>query len=209
MAAFFNKGFGRKRESAASDRIPPGQYETHDFPVLSAGPTPRISLPNWTFTMEGLVETPVQWTWEQFNALPQQSFTKDIHCVTKWSRLDTQWEGVSFDTLLEHVTLLPEVRYVMAYSYGGYTTKVPLDDLRNDKAFIGLRFGGQPLTPEHGGPARLVVPHLYFWKSAKWINRLRFMDEDEPGFWERGGYSMYGDPWKEQRYRTDDPNSTW
>ena len=107
MAAFFNKGFGRKRESAASDRIPPGQYETHNFPVLSAGPTPRISLPNWTFTMEGLVETPVQWTWEQFNALPQQSFTKDIHCVTKWSRLDTQWEGVSFDTLLEHVTLLP------------------------------------------------------------------------------------------------------
>jgi len=204
MAAFFNKGFGRKRESAANDRIPPGQYETHDFPVLSAGPTPRISLPNWSFTIEGLVETPVQWTWEQFNALPQQSFTKDIHCVTKWSKLDTQWEGVSFDTILEHVKLLPEVRYVMAYSYGGYTTNVPLADLRDGKAFIGLRFDGKPLTPEHGGPARLVVPHLYFWKSAKWVNRLRFMDEDEPGFWERGGYSMYGDPWKEQRYRSDD-----
>ncbi|WP_324671176.1 sulfite oxidase-like oxidoreductase [Hymenobacter sp. GOD-10R] len=204
MAAFFNKGFGRKRESAASDRIPPGQYETHDFPVLSAGPTPRIALANWTFSLEGLVETPVQWTWEQFNALPQQSFTNDIHCVTKWSRLDTQWQGVSIDTILEHAKLLPEVRYVMAYSYGGYTTNVPLEDLRNGKGFIGLSFGGKPLTPEHGGPARLVVPHLYFWKSAKWINRLRFMDEDEPGFWERGGYSMYGDPWKEQRYRTDD-----
>jgi len=204
MAAFFNKGFGRKRESTNNDRIPPGQHEIHDFPVLSAGPTPRISLANWTFTLEGLVETPVQWTWEQFNALPKQSFTQDIHCVTQWSRLDTHWDGISIDTILEHAKLLPEVRYVMAYSYGGYTTNVPLEDLRNGKGFIGLNFDGKPLTPEHGGPARLVVPHLYFWKSAKWINRLRFMDEDEPGFWERGGYSMYGDPWKEQRYRSDD-----
>ncbi|GGF13055.1 sulfite oxidase-like oxidoreductase [Hymenobacter cavernae] len=204
MAAFFNKGFGRKRESTASDRIPPGQYETPDFPVLSAGPTPRIALANWTFKMEGLIEEPVQWTWEQFNALPQQSFTTDIHCVTKWSKLDTKWEGVSFDTLLEHVKLLPEVSHIMAYSYGGYTTNVPLEGLRNSKGFIGLRYDGKPLTPEHGGPARLVVPHLYFWKSAKWVNRLRFMEEDEPGFWERGGYSMYGDPWKEQRYRSDD-----
>src|SRR6476660_7872893 len=147
MATFFNKGFGRKRESAHGERIPPGQYETKDFPVLSAGPTPRIQLADWTFTMEGLVEAPVQWSWEQFNALPQQSFTKDIHCVTKWSKLDTNWEGVSIDTLLEHVMLKPEAHYVMAYSHGGYTTNVPLYDLRNGKAFIGLHYEGQPLAP--------------------------------------------------------------
>ncbi|GAB4005722.1 sulfite oxidase-like oxidoreductase [Spirosoma migulaei] len=204
MASFFNKGFGRKRESTSSERIPPGQYETYDFPVLTAGPTPRIPLTTWSFALEGLVETPIQWSWEQFNALPKQSFTNDIHCVTKWSKLDTHWEGVSIETLLEHVDLKPEARYVMAYSYGDYTTNIPLDDLRLGKAFIGINFDGKPLTPEHGGPARLVVPHLYFWKSAKWIKGLRFMESDKPGFWERGGYSMYGDPWKEQRYRTDD-----
>ncbi|QHV98722.1 sulfite oxidase-like oxidoreductase [Spirosoma endbachense] len=204
MASFFNKGFGRRRESVSSERIPPGQYETRDFPVLTAGPTPRIPLTTWSFALEGLVETPIQWSWEQFNALPQQSFTNDIHCVTKWSKLDTHWEGVSIDTLLEHVNLKPEASHVMAYSYGDYTTNIPLDDLRHGKAFVGLRFEGQPLAPEHGGPARLVVPHLYFWKSAKWIKGLRFMEGDKPGFWERGGYSMYGDPWKEQRYRSDD-----
>jgi DMSO/TMAO reductase YedYZ molybdopterin-dependent catalytic subunit len=204
MAPFFNKGFGRKRESSESDRIPPGQYETHDFPVLSAGPTPRIPLHTWTFALDGLVEATQQWNWEQFNALPYQSLTKDIHCVTRWSKLGTHWEGVNIDTLLEHVTLKPEAMYVMAYCYGGYTTNIPLDDLRNGKAFIGLRYEGLPLTPEHGGPARLVVPHLYFWKSAKWIKGLHFMEANEAGFWERGGYSMHADPWKEQRYRSDD-----
>jgi DMSO/TMAO reductase YedYZ molybdopterin-dependent catalytic subunit len=186
------------------ERIPPGQYQTKDFPVLTAGPTPRIALTDWTFTIEGLVETPVSWTWEQFNLLPQQSFRKDIHCVTKWSKLDTDWEGVSIDTLLEHVTLKTKAQYIMAYSHGSYTTNIGLDDLRNGKAFIGLNFGGLPLTPEHGGPARLVVPHLYFWKSAKWIKGLRVMERNEPGFWENHGYSLYGDPWREQRYRTDD-----
>jgi DMSO/TMAO reductase YedYZ molybdopterin-dependent catalytic subunit len=204
MATFFNKGFGRKRQSNYSDRIPPGQYETHDFPVLSAGPTPRIPLHTWTFALDGLVESPQQWNWEQFNALPHQSLTKDIHCVTRWSKLDTHWEGVNIDTLLEHVILKPEAQYVMAYCYGGYTTNIPLDELSNGKAFIGLRYEGLPLTPEHGGPARLVVPHLYFWKSAKWIKGLRFMEANEAGFWERGGYSMHADPWKEQRYRSDD-----
>lgn len=204
MASFFNKGFGRKREFASGERIPPGQYETRDFPVLTAGPTPRIPLTSWTFAVDGLVETPMQWTWEQFNALPQQTFTNDIHCVTKWTKLDTHWTGVSIDTLLEQITLKPEARYVMAHSYGDYTTNIPLDDLRNGKAFVGVNFEGKPLAPEHGGPARLVVPHLYFWKSAKWIKGLRFMATDKPGFWEQGGYSMYGDPWKEQRYRTDD-----
>jgi DMSO/TMAO reductase YedYZ molybdopterin-dependent catalytic subunit len=201
---FFNKGFSRKRESENAERIPPGQYETHNFPVLSATPTPRLKLESWTFSLDGLVDFPVKWTWEQFNEMPHQSFTKDIHCVTKWSKLDTNWEGVSIDTLLEHVTLKPNAHFVMAYSFGGYTTNVPLDDLRNSKAFIGLRFDGAPLTPEHGGPARLVVPHLYFWKSAKWIQGLRFMESDHPGFWENYGYSMHAHPWKEQRYRTDD-----
>lgn len=204
MPSFFNPGFGRKRPAVHAERIPPGQYETHDWPVLTAGPTPRIPLANWTFSLDGLVESPVKWSWEQFTALPQQSFTNDIHCVTKWSKLDTHWQGVSIETLLEQVTLKPEARYVMAYSYGEYTTNIPLEDLRHGKAFIGLHFEGSPLAAEHGGPARLVVPHLYFWKSAKWITGLRFMDHDQPGFWERGGYSMYGNPWTEQRYRSDD-----
>ncbi|MBW3130777.1 sulfite oxidase-like oxidoreductase [Hymenobacter profundi] len=199
---FFNQGFQRKRPS--NHKLPPGQYETQDFPVLSAGPTPRIALEKWTFMLEGLVEEPKKWSWQEFNALPQQDFNPDIHCVTQWSKFDTKWRGVSLDTLLEHVQLRPEARYVMATSYGGYTTNLPLADLREGKAFIGLTYDGQPLTPEHGGPARLVVPHLYFWKSAKWITSLRFMTEDEPGFWERAGYSMYGDPWKAQRYADDD-----
>ena len=202
--SLINRGFGRRRESAYSDRIPPGQYETQGFPVLTAGPTPRIPLEEWTFALDGLVESPVQWTWEEFGALAHESFTRDIHCVTKWSKLDTKWDGVSIDTLLEHVTLKPEARFVMAYSHGGYTTNIPLDDLRGGKAFVGLHFDGQPLTPEHGGPARLVVPHLYFWKSAKWIQGLRFMATEEPGFWETNGYSLHGDPWTEQRYRSDD-----
>jgi DMSO/TMAO reductase YedYZ molybdopterin-dependent catalytic subunit len=204
MAPLINQGFGRRRASAHDERIPPGQYETRDFPVLSAGPTPRVPLAEWTFALEGLVETPVQWTWEQFNALPRDSFTRDIHCVTKWSKLDTHWEGISVETLLSHVTLKPEAQFVMAFCYGGYTTNLPLADLRDGKAYVGLRFEGQPLAPEHGGPARLVVPHLYFWKSAKWIQGLRFMATNEAGFWEQYGYSIYGDPWREQRYSSDD-----
>jgi DMSO/TMAO reductase YedYZ molybdopterin-dependent catalytic subunit len=154
--------------------------------------------------MEGLVESFPQWTWEEFNALPQQKFVRDIHCVTKWSKLDSHWEGVSIDTLLEYGKLKPEANYVMAFSYGGYSTNIPLTDLTKGKGFIGLKYEGLPLTPEHGGPARLVVPHLYFCKSAKWIKGLQFMKTDQPGFWERGGYSMHADPWKEQRYRSDD-----
>ncbi|GAB2591241.1 sulfite oxidase-like oxidoreductase [Spirosoma areae] len=204
MPSFFNPGFGRKHPAPNAERIPPGQYETPDWPVLTAGPTPRPLLSAWTFSLDGLVDSTVKWSWEQFNALPQQSFTTDIHCVTKWSKLDTHWQGVSVEILLEHVTLKPEARYVMAYSYGGYTTNIPLEDLRHGKAFIGLNFESEPLAVEHGGPARLVVPHLYFWKSAKWITGLRFMEHDQPGFWERGGYSMYGNPWTEQRYSSDD-----
>ena len=204
MPDFFNPGFTGRRRSGAAERIPPGQYETTDFPVLTAGPTPRVDTAGWTLTIDGLVDAPMTWSWDDFNTLPTETFVRDIHCVTKWSKLDTRWEGVSIDTLLERVRPQAEARYVLARCHGGYTTNVPLADLRDGKAFIGLRFDGAPLAAEHGGPARLVVPHLYFWKSAKWISGLRFLAEDTPGFWERGGYSMYGDPWKEQRYRADD-----
>ncbi|SNC64634.1 DMSO/TMAO reductase YedYZ, molybdopterin-dependent catalytic subunit [Hymenobacter gelipurpurascens] len=202
--SFFNRGFQRKRPADTGHVLPPGQYETQDFPVLSAGPTPKIATARWEFGLDGLVETPQKWSWSEFNALPQQDLTVDIHCVTQWSKFGTKWQGVSLDTLLALAKPRPEARYLMAHCYGGYTTNLPLADVLNGKAFIGLQYDGQPLAPEHGGPARLVVPHLYFWKSAKWIQRLELLSEDAPGFWERAGYSMYGDPWKEQRYLDDD-----
>jgi DMSO/TMAO reductase YedYZ molybdopterin-dependent catalytic subunit len=201
---FFSRGFtGKRRQPAEADRLPPGQYATPDFPVLSAGPTPRIPLDQWTFTLEGLVAEPVTWSWDQFTGLPKQTFTVDIHCVTKWSKFDTQWVGVSVDTLLEQVNIDPQAAYLTAFSYGGYTTNLPLADVTNGKAFVGYEYGGKPLAPEHGGPARLVVPHLYFWKSAKWVRGLRMMETDKAGFWESLGYHNRGDPWKEQRYQGD------
>ncbi len=204
MSGFTSRGFfGRRRQPEADDRVPPGQYLTDDFPVLSAGPTPRTPLQQWSFTIDGLVSAPVQWSWDEFMKLSSRTFTVDIHCVTKWSKLDTEWEGVSVDTLLEAVEIDPRARFVMAHSDGGYTTNLPLDDIRGGKAFIGFQYGGKPLAPEHGGPARLVVPHLYFWKSAKWVRGLTLMEKDEPGFWESLGYHNRGDPWKEQRYRGD------
>lgn len=198
---FISRGFKGKRRSAEfDDRRPPGQHIVEDFPVLSAGPTPKIDLSNWVFKLEGLVKEPLSFSWTEFKSLPSQTFTKDIHCVTTWSKLDTKWRGISLDTILAQVSLLPEAQYVMAFCYGGYTTNIPLEDLKNGKAFIAYEYDGYPLTPEHGGPARLVIPHLYFWKSAKWIQGLHFMKEDHAGFWEEIGYHMYGDPWKEQRY---------
>jgi DMSO/TMAO reductase YedYZ molybdopterin-dependent catalytic subunit len=195
--------FGRRRQPDAADRLPPGQYITPDFPVLSAGPTPRIALDDWTFTIEGLVREPVAWNWEAFTSLPAQTFTVDIHCVTKWSKLDTRWKGVSVDVLLEHVDLDPKAGFVTATCYGGYTTNLPLPDIVNGQAFVAYEYDDRPLPPEHGGPARLVVPHLYFWKSAKWVNGLQFMEMDRPGFWESLGYHDRGDPWKEERYQGD------
>ena len=195
-----NQGFHAKRPNDGPHKLPPGQYETPDFPVLTAGPTPRISLVSWEFRLEGLVEKPAKWSWNEFNALPQQDFNLDIHCVTKWSKFGTKWRGVGLDTLLERVQLRSEAQFVMAFSYGGYTTNLPLADLRNGQAFIGLQYEGQPLAAEHGGPARLVVPHLYFWKSAKWITGVRFVAKDEPGFWETRGYHNHADPWTEERY---------
>ena len=199
--SFISRGFtGRRRDPELAARVPPGQYVTDDFPVLSAGPTPHTPLDQWTFTIEGGAE-PVSWTWEEFLALRSETPTVDIHCVTKWSKLDTTWEGVSVDTLLERVE--HDAAYIVAFSDGGYTTNLPIDDLTGGKAWVAFRFDGEPLEPEHGGPARLLVPHLYFWKSAKWVRGLRLRDEDEPGFWETNGYHMRGDPWQEQRYSGD------
>ncbi|MBB2942726.1 DMSO/TMAO reductase YedYZ molybdopterin-dependent catalytic subunit [Actinoplanes lutulentus] len=195
-----SRGFGgRRRESLPG--LPPGQYLTHDFPVLSAGPTPRIPLDKWKFTITTETGEKHSWDWKEFTALPSEEFTVDIHCVTKWSKLGTTWKGVSLDTLFEDVESAAD--YTMAHSYGGYTTNVPLDDLLEGKAWLVYEFDGEPLHPEHGGPVRLIVPHLYFWKSAKWVNGLEMLNDDEPGFWEAGGYHMYGDPWREQRYQGD------
>jgi DMSO/TMAO reductase YedYZ molybdopterin-dependent catalytic subunit len=196
-----SRGFHRRRPEVDPSRLPPGQYETRDFPVLSAGPTPHTPLDEWSFTIRGAVDEPVSWTWQELEALPQESITRDIHCVTKWSKFDTAWTGVAIDTLLENVSTSAE--YVLAFSDGGYTTNVPLADLTDGQAWVATQFGGEPLEPEHGGPARLLVPHLYFWKSAKWVRGLELREDDEPGFWETYGYHNYGDPWKEQRYWGD------
>jgi DMSO/TMAO reductase YedYZ molybdopterin-dependent catalytic subunit len=196
-----SRGFRGRRTDADPSRLPPGQYLEPGFPVLSAGPTPRTELYRWSFRIDGLVATPVSWSWEQFTALPAETFTVDIHCVTKWSKLDTTWTGVSVDTLLEHVE--PQADHVTAYGDGGYTTNLPLADLRDGKAWVVHAFDGAPLEATHGGPARLLVPHLYFWKSAKWVRGLRLTARDEPGFWETNGYHNYGDPWREQRYDGD------
>jgi DMSO/TMAO reductase YedYZ molybdopterin-dependent catalytic subunit len=200
--AFVSRGFrGRRRPEDESGRVPPGQYVTDDFPVLSAGPTPHTPLEEWDFSIEGEVAEPKKWTWEEFRALPSETVTKDIHCVTKWSKLDTTWEGVSVDTLLAEIE--SDAEYVTAFSDGDYTTNLPLEDVTEGKAWIAFAYDGEPLEPEHGGPARLLVPHLYFWKSAKWVRGLRLMGDDEPGFWETLGYHLYGDPWREQRYWGD------
>jgi DMSO/TMAO reductase YedYZ molybdopterin-dependent catalytic subunit len=201
-----SRGFvGRRPTSGSSQRLPPGQYETRDFPVLSAGPTPHTPLATWDFTLRG-GGSAVHWSWDEFQALPRTSITTDIHCVTKWSKFGTRWEGVSVDTLLSEASrqgMVPAA-YTMAISDGGYTTNVPLADLTDGKGMVAFMYEGEPLAAEHGGPARLLVPHLYFWKSAKWVRELRFMERDEAGFWESLGYHMYGDPWREQRYSGDE-----
>jgi DMSO/TMAO reductase YedYZ molybdopterin-dependent catalytic subunit len=202
---FATRGFVGRRGGAPADRqrLPPGQYLTTDYPVLSAGPTPHTPLDRWSFTIEGLVREPVTWSWQQFMALPAQEFTVDISCVTKWTHLDMRWHGVSLDVLLEHVQLDPKAAFAIAYSDGGYTTNLPIEDIVNGQSFIASEYDGAPLAPEHGGPARMVVPHLYFWKSAKWIRGIRLQEHDQRGFWESFGYHDRGDPWKEQRYQGD------
>jgi DMSO/TMAO reductase YedYZ molybdopterin-dependent catalytic subunit len=196
--------FGRKRPEGQSARIPPGQHLVQDFPVLSAGPTPVPDLATWSFSLSNGDDELGSWTWEEFNALPQTKVKVDIHCVTTWSKLDTNWEGVGFDTLLEAVGLdEAPAPFAMIHCSGGYTTNVPVEDMADGKAMVATRYEGEPLDPEHGGPARLLVPHLYFWKSAKWATGIVFMEEDAPGFWEELGYHIYGDPWREQRYAGD------
>ena len=192
---------GRRRREADPDRLPPGQYLTDDFPVLSAGPTPHTPLEEWTFSVVVAGDEKITWSWDDFRALPTESVTKDIHCVTRWSKFDTTWEGVSVDTLLEGIE--HDAPYALAFCDGDYTTNLPVEDLTGGKAWVAFACDGEPLEPEHGGPARLLVPHLYFWKSAKWVRGLELRDEDEPGFWETYGYHLYGDPWQEQRYSGD------
>ena len=196
--------FGRQRApSAVADRLPPGQYLEKGFPVLTAGPTPRVDTGEWSFTLEGLVDEPRTWSWEEAHAFPASTFEGDIHCVTRWSKLGTSFTGVSIDTLLDMVDVAESATHILAFCYGGYTTNLPLADVRGGQAWIVWEHEGDPLPTEHGGPARLLVPHLYFWKSAKWIKGLRLLDHNEPGFWEQYGYHDYGDPWKEQRFQGD------
>ncbi|MGA7280140.1 MAG: sulfite oxidase-like oxidoreductase [Acidimicrobiia bacterium] len=196
-----SRGFGGKRRTADPTRVPPGQYLTEDFPVLSAGPTPRTPLDQWSFEVRGLPGGDRRWSWDEFLALPQEDVHVDIHCVTKWSKLDTNWKGVSLDVLLDGVD--DGFSHVMAFSDGGYTTNLPMADVTDGKAWVAHTYEGRPLAPEHGGPARLLVPHLYFWKSAKWVRGIDLLDHDQPGFWERYGYHNLGDPWREQRYWGD------
>ena len=183
-----SRGFRGRGRRDDSGRVPPGQYLTDDFPVLSAGPTPHTPLDEWTFSLTGEVDESRRWTWEEFRTLPSETVTVDIHCVTKWSKLDTTWEGVSVDTLLDGVETSAE--YVVALCDGGYTTNLPLEDVTGGRAWIAFGYGGEPLDPEHGGPARLLVPHLYFWKSAKWLRGIVIVAEEALGFWESLGYHL-------------------
>ncbi len=197
-----NRFFGR-RNPEPTRPVPPGQYLEDGFPVLSAGPTPKIDTATWDFSIEIGGSTVRTWSWDDLNALPQTNLHTDIHCVTKWSKQDTDWRGVTIDTLLNDAGVDAPAGFVIAGCDGGYTTNVPAADVIDGKGLLVHTYDGQPLAPEHGGPVRLLIPHLYLWKSAKWIRSLKFMDQDTPGFWERYGYHMYGDPWREQRYTND------
>jgi DMSO/TMAO reductase YedYZ molybdopterin-dependent catalytic subunit len=197
-----NRGFQGRRRQPGGGLIPPGQYLVDDFPVLTAGPTPALDVDDWDFTVIDETGAHVgRWTWTEFRALPVEEITADIHCVTKWSKLGTRWTGVSVDTLLDGVET--DADYVVAFSEGDHTTNLPLADVVDGQAWVAFGYDGDDLEAEHGGPARLLVPHLYFWKSAKWVRGLRLSEEDEPGFWESVGYHNYGDPWREQRYWGD------
>ena len=198
------RGFvGRRPSEEDAKRLPPGQYREHGFPVLSAGATPQVAHDKWRLTLKDGPRPVKTWTWEEFNALPRTALTRDIHCVTKWSKFDTNWEGVTIDDVLADAGIEAPSAYVLAHGYDGYSTNVPYADLAGDKAMVAIRYEGAPIAPDHGGPARLLVPHLYFWKSAKWLNALQFTERDEAGFWELRGYHMYGDPWREQRFTGD------
>ncbi len=191
----------QEEAARAARRLPPGQVLTDRFPVLHYGPVPKFDPATWDFRVFGLVEEERRWTWEEFQQLPRTTITVDIHCVTGWSKLDTTWTGVAFRDLLRFVRVKPEARYVMAHCEYGFTANIPMEYMED--ALLATHYNGEPLTPEHGYPLRLIVPRLYFWKSAKWLRALEFMAEDRPGFWEQAGYHMRGDPWREERYRED------
>lgn len=203
---FVTRGFKGKTTSTAETeaRLPPGQYVTHEFPILTAGPTQNTVLEDWSLALQHGGRLLARWSWSELEALQQTEITTDIHCVTKWSKFGTKWRGVTFDDLLRAAGLpKAPADFIMAHCDGGYTTNVPVADLLDGKALIATHYDGLPLLPAHGGPARLLIPHLYFWKSAKWVRRVAFREEDWPGFWESLGYHMYGDPWREQRYEGD------
>lgn len=193
-----NKGFQQKHKSNL-ERLPPGQYETMDFPVLSIRPTPHIDKEEWKLTVFGTKKI-LEWNWTEFNELPMVAWDKDIHCVTKWSKFNTKWKGVLIDEIMKLAGVGPNVAYLLAYTADGYSTNLPLEDVTSGKAMIAVQYEGMDIPAEHGGPARLLVPHLYFWKSAKWLIRIEFVEKDVPGFWETRGYNNHGDPWKEERY---------
>ncbi len=198
------RGFFRRRPEGPEGRLPPGQYDTGSgWPVLTAEATPGVRTETWTMTVDGLVDRPTSWSWTEIHALPRSTYTGDIHCVTTWSKFDVAFSGVSVDDLLAAAGPRPGAGFVMAHSTSGYTTNLPLADVSGGKAWVVWEFGGKALPVEHGGPVRLLVPHLYFWKSAKWITRLEVMADDRPGFWEQNGYHDRGDPWLEQRYQGD------
>ena len=187
-------------QSTDDARVPPAQYATKKFPVLTFGPTPRIDLKEWKFRVFGLVEKELSFDWDQFNAIGNVTLDAEFHCVTQWSRLENTWEGVPFLELMKHVRPRPEAKYVMVHCYGGYTTNVALDVLSGADVLFASGHDGEPLPADHGGPMRLVVPKRYGWKSAKWVNGLEFMEADAAGYWEARGYHMDGDPWKEERF---------
>jgi DMSO/TMAO reductase YedYZ molybdopterin-dependent catalytic subunit len=198
------RGFTGRPRDGRDRRLPPGQYDTGtSWPVLNAEATPHIEVATWTFRIDGFVTRPTTWTWDEIHALPASTYEGDIHCVTTWSKFGVSFGGVSVDTLLAVTGIEPAASHVVAYSDTGYTTNLPLADVTGGRAWVVWDYEGQPLPIEHGGPVRLLVPHLYFWKSAKWVAGLRVLDHDEPGFWERNGYHDRGDPWLEQRYQGD------
>jgi DMSO/TMAO reductase YedYZ molybdopterin-dependent catalytic subunit len=198
---FDNERKTKEGEYAAEGRLPPGQSLTLKWPVLHEGRIPAFDAERWEFRVTGLVENPFRLTWQEFNNLPKVKVRADFHCVTTWSKMDNEWEGVLFRTVAEMARPRPEGRYVMVHADVGYTTNAPLEDLMREDVLFATGHAPEPLTPEHGFPLRLVVPHLYAWKSAKWVRGLDFMDRDRAGFWEQVGYHMYGDPFREQRYR--------
>ena len=197
----FERIFGDRRgDPAVAGRIPPGQYLTEKFPVLHYGSVPKVDLATWDFRVYGEVDSPLRLTWDEFRALPRTKLLTDIHCVTRWSKLDTHWEGVPSRTVLEMAQVRPEAAFVVGHAEQGYTANLPLSVLDDEDVILADTYEGVPLEPDHGYPLRLVVPKKYFWKSSKWVRGLEFLDHDQLGFWERYGYNNDADPWKEERF---------